>query len=283
MKNIVINSSFGHEIMACKFASTYGVKILIAPKKDNKDEYNTEAERILRIMSFFYDKVEIVPFEERNTIDAWDIIGELKAGTLPDKVWNDFFKSVLIPTRPAPVEYPELEKTTNLLFVPQKLISDGACGLDAAQQSLTPTVFEFLKHIDGVRLVLGQHFHKLNDKSVVDALAKEFGLYVPGTMSNPDVYGIRGVAHEMLYPVYSGCDFCVGIAGTHTWLILAMCPWIRMVIVANKNLTEHWDAIVKAAKSAGREVELVEFDENMTGKEIAERIQEACSSLDFPA
>ena len=94
-KNIIITSSFGHEIMACNFAKAYGVKILIAPKKDNKEEYAAEAERILRVMSFFYDKMEIVPFEEKDNIDVWDVIAELKAGTLPDEVWNDFFKVTL--------------------------------------------------------------------------------------------------------------------------------------------------------------------------------------------
>lgn len=281
-KNIVISSSFGHEIMACQFANTYGLKVLIAPKKDVKEEYEAEAERILSVMSFFYDKMEIVPFEERNAIDAWDPISEIKAGTLPDEVWTDFFKSILIPTRQPSAVYPELERTENILFVPQKLMSDGACGLDAAQQSLTPAVFEFLKYRGNARLVLGQHFNKVADKPTVDDLADDFRLYVPGTESNPDVYGIRGVAHERLYPVYGGCDFCVGIAGTHTWLILAMCPWVRMVVVANKALTEHWDAIIAAAKAAGRDIELVEFDENMTGNEIAERVQEACSTLDFP-
>ncbi|MBR2299473.1 MAG: hypothetical protein IJ870_02740 [Alphaproteobacteria bacterium] len=282
MKNIVIASSFGHEIMACGFANAYGVKILIAPKKDNKEEYDAEAQRIYDVMSFFYGKMEIVPFEERENIDAWDIIGELKAGTLSDEVWTDFFKSTLTPTRQPSAVYPELSEMENILFVPQKLVSDGACGLNAAQQSLTPNVFNFLKSIEGVRLVLGQHFNKVADKPAVDALADDFGLYVPGTESNPDVYGIRGVAHEKLLPVYGGCDYCVGIAGTHTWVILACCPWVRMVVVANKALTEHWDAIVKAAKAAGRNVELVEFDENMTGNEIAERVMESCSTLDFP-
>ena len=131
MKNIVISSSFGHEIMACNFAKSYGIKVLIAPKKDVKEEYNTEAERIYSVMNFFYDKMEIVPFEERNTVDAWDIIAELKAEMLSDEeVWADFFKSTLTPTRKFPV-YAEL-KVNSVLFIPQKLISDGACGLNAA-------------------------------------------------------------------------------------------------------------------------------------------------------
>ena len=125
MKNIVIASSFGHEIMACQFANTYGVKILIAPKKDVKEEYDAEAERILSVMSVFYDKMEIVPFEEKDTVEAWDIISELKAGTLSDKVWDDFFKSTLEPPMEPAVIYPELWNTNNILFVPQKLVIRG--------------------------------------------------------------------------------------------------------------------------------------------------------------
>jgi len=275
-KNIVISSSFGHEVMATNFANAYGVKILIAPQRDNKEEYDAEAERIYSVMSFFYDKMEIVPFEDRNNIDAWDVIGELKAGALPDEVWDDFFKSTLTPTRNFPV-YTEI-KNEAVLFVPQKLVSDGACGLNATQQSLTPAVFDFLKDC-GKQLVLGQHFNKVSDKPAVDALAEEFNLLVPGTMSHPDVYGIRGVAHERLVAVYGGGDSCVGIAGTHTWIILAMCPWVKMVIVANKNLTEHWDAIVKAAQAAGRNIRLVQFDETMTGEQISEQVQTACNEL----
>ena len=276
-KNIIITSSFGHEIMACNFAKAYGVKILIAPKKDNKEEYAAEAERILRVMSFFYDKMEIVPFEEKDNIDVWDVIAELKAGTLPDEVWNDFFKVTLTPTREYAV-YPELEGKENILFVPQKLVSDGACGLNAAQQSLTPDVFDFLKDA-GKQLVLGQHFHKVNDKPAVDALAEEFNLLVPGTVSHPEFYGIRGVAHEDLYGVYSGCDYCVGIPGTHIWIILTMCPWVKAAIMANKALTEHWSAIVKAAQAAGYTIRLVEFDETMTSQEISEKAQVACKEI----
>lgn len=277
-KNIVISSSFGHEIMACQFANAYGFKVLIAPKKDNIEDYDAEAGRILRVMSFFYKKLEIVPFAYRNMIEnVWDVIGELKAGTLPDEVWSDFFKSTLTPTRNI-VAYPELENKECVLFVPQKLVSDGACGLNAAQQSLTPAVFDFLKK-SGKQLVLGQHFNKVNDKPAVDALAEEFDLLVPGTMSHPEVYGIRGVAHEDLSGVYGGCDYCVGIAGTHTWFILAMCPWVKMVVVANKALTEHWNAIVKAARAAGRNIRLVEFDETMTGREISEQVQSACKEI----
>ena len=277
MKNIIITSSFGHEIMACCFAKAYGVKILIAPKQDNKDEYNAEAERIFAVMSFFSNDIEIVPFEEREAVKVWDVISELKAETLSDTVWTDFFKVTLTPTRQSYPAYPEI-KEDSILFVPQKLVSDGACGLDAAQQSLTPAVFSFLKN-SGKQLMLGQHFNKINDKPAVDALAKDFGLIVPGTMSNPDVYGIRGVAHERLYPVYGGCKSCVGIAGTHTWVILTMCPWVNMVIVVNKHLTEHWGAIVKAAQAAGRKIRLVEFDETMTGQQISEQVESACKEL----
>lgn len=75
----------------------------------------------------------------------------------------------------------------NVLFVPQKLQSDGECGVTAAQQSLNPQVLSFMKGT--ANLVLGQHFHKVNDLATVEALAKEFDLYVPGMNDeNPEVF-----------------------------------------------------------------------------------------------
>lgn len=42
--------------------------------------------------------------------------------------------------------YPGMSNRLNTLFIPQKLISDGECGITAEQQSLPLAVFEFLKN-----------------------------------------------------------------------------------------------------------------------------------------
>ena len=196
MKKIIIKSQFGHEIMAVNFAKAFNLDVVIAPNKDEKKAYEEEADKIFRNMSFFYNRMSILPFEERNqTENIWDIIGELKNGKLDNSLWEKFAASRLTPANienlPA---YPGMSNSNSTLFIPQKLISDGECGISAEQQSLPLSVFEFLKNKNG--LVLGQHFNKVADLENVRALAREFNLYVPGLEENPEVLGIRGIQHK---------------------------------------------------------------------------------------
>lgn len=274
MKPIKISAQFGHEIMAVRFASAYGVDVLIIPNKDSKEEYEAEAQKIYDNMSFFYHRLRIVPFEERENIDCRDIIGELKAGKLPDEEWNMFFKGQMSATRNEGLpRYSGLNPLyRNLLFVPQKLISDGACGVTAQQQSLSPEVFSFLKEEQNTQLVLGQHFHKVNDCEAVRALAEEFNLYVPGLTENPEVFGIRGVKHEMYYDLYRRLWGSVGIAGTHTWYMLAMFPEIPQIILYNKNGVENWEAIAEAARKAKHQIYAIGFDEKSDMTRLSRQI-----------
>ena len=98
----------------------------------------------------------------------------------------------------------------NTLFIPQKLISDGECGITAEQQSLPLAVFEFLKNKNS--LVLGQHFNKVNDIEAVRTLARDFDLYVPGLTENPEVMGIRGIQHTAYYNLYARLNATFGKA-----------------------------------------------------------------------
>ena len=144
---IIIKSQFGHEIMAVNFAKAFNLDVVIAPNKDEKKAYEEEADKIFRNMSFFYNRMSILPFEERNqTENIWDIIGELKNGKLDNSLWEKFAASRLTPANienlPA---YPGMSNSNSTLFIPQKLISDGECGISAEQQSLPLSVFEFLK------------------------------------------------------------------------------------------------------------------------------------------
>lgn len=146
MKTIVIKSQFGHEIMAVNFAKAFNLDVVIAPNKDEKKAYDEESDKIFRNMSFFYDRMSVVPFEEKDNLSSWDIIAELKAGKLDNSLWEKFAASRLIPanTNGLPT-YPGMSNRLNTLFIPQKLISDGECGITAEQQSLPLAVFEFLK------------------------------------------------------------------------------------------------------------------------------------------
>ncbi len=276
---IVIRSSFGHEIMACCFANAFDANVLVIPNKETKEEYEAEQEKIVHNLSFLSDKLVKVPFDNREAVEYWDIIGELKAGTLSDEVWADFAKASLVPTEPTDnlPQFAGLKDKVNILMVPQKLISDGECGVSAAQQSLNPQVFNFLKGKG--QLVLGQHFHKLDDLATVQALAKEFDMYVPGMTEDTEVFGIRGVQHKMYYNMYNQLSASVGIAGTHTWIMLAMFPDIPQIILYNRNGVEHWDTIAEAFRANGKNIYAIGFDENTDMAELSKVIEEQFNQL----
>ncbi len=274
---IVIRSQFGHEIMAVNFAKAFNFDVVIVPNKDEKKAYDEEAEKIFQNMSFFYDRISIVPFEEKDH-PAWDIIAELKAGKLENSLWTKFASSKLTPANTDGLPtYPGMNKENNTLFIPQKLVSDGECGVTAEQQSLPLFVFDFLKGKKG--LVLGQHFSKVNDIEKVKALAKDFNLYVPGLSENPEVLGIRGVQHKAYYNMYAKLNASVGIAGTHTWILLTMFPEIPQIILFNNHGVERWKAIEKAYQANGYNIHCLGFDETTDLKLLAQEIENIFQNL----
>ncbi len=278
-KNIVVRSSFGHEIMACGFANAFDANVLVIPNKETKEEYEAEQEKIVHNLSFLSDKLVKVPFDNREAVEYWDIIGELKAGTLSDEVWADFAQAHLMPTEPTDhlPQFAGLKDKKNILMVPQKLISDGECGVSAAQQSLNPQVFNFLKGKGN--LVLGQHFHKVNDLGTVQALAKEFDMYVPGMTEDTEVFSIRGVQHKMYYHMYNQLAASVGIAGTHTWIMLTMFPEIPQIILYNRNGVENWEAIAAAFRTMGKKIYTIGFDENTDMAKLSQEIEAKFNEL----
>ena len=276
MKAIKICSCFGHEFMALQFAKAFGCDVYICPNKDDENEYKVEAEKIFAFMAPFYRHLEIVPFAQKDQLDARDIIGELKAGNLPVEVWEDFFSTALKPTiYETPVYH---LGTTPVLMVPQKLVSDGQCGVTAQQQSLNPELFSFLKN-ENVNLVLGQHFHKVNDLENVKALAEEFKMYVPGLEENTEVLGIRGVLHEKYLRMYANLKASVGIAGTHTWILLTCFPQVPQIILYNINGVENWAEIAACARRHGRKVYALGFTENSDMSVLKEHLTAMWKSL----
>lgn len=280
-KFIVVRSSFGHEIMALNFAKALNMPVAIIPAKETEAEFNTESEKILENLSFLSNDIVTVPFAERQKYEAmsWDIIADLKAGKLADEMWEKFVTARLVPTQNTNLlpQFNSMKANRkNLLLIPQKLISDGECGVTAQQQSLSPNVFNFLKEQKEYQLILGQHFNKVSDLPAVEALAKEFSMYVPGMSENPEVFGIRGVAHKEYYNMYSKLGMSIGIAGTHTWIMLTMFPWIPQVILYNKKGTEHWDVIGKAFQAAGWPIRTIGFDENTDMEQLSEKIKSYC-------
>lgn len=277
-KFIVIRSSFGHEIMALNFAKALDMPVAIIPAKEKEEEYEAESEKILANLSFLSNDIVRVPFAERQKYEnlSWDLIADLKAGKLADEMWERFVTARLVPTQNTntlPQFAGMRANRKNLLLIPQKLISDGECGVTAQQQSLSPSIFNFLKEQNEYQLVLGQHFNKVNDLQAVEALAKEFSMYVPGLAENPEVLGIRGVQHKMYYNMYNQLGMSIGIAGTHSWILLTMFPWIPQVILYNRKGVENWDAIGKAFQAAGYPIRTIGFDEETNMEQLSEKIK----------
>lgn len=277
MRNfIIVRSSFGHEIMAVNFAQAFGKKVVIIPAKDNEADFNAESEKIFANLSFFTKDLVKINFSEKEEYEkmSTDIIADLKAGKLADELWTKFANSRLVPTTTEGLhKFAGMRRNRkNLLLIPQKLISDGECGVTAQQQSVNPSVFNFLKEQKEYQLVLGQHFHKVNDLEAVQKLAESFGMYVPGMTEDEEVFGIRGVAHKEYYNMYSKLGMSIGIAGTHTWIMLTMFPWIPQVILYNRKGVENWDAIAKAYQAAGYPIRAIGFDEETDMKSLSESV-----------
>lgn len=277
-KFIVVRSQFGHEIMALNYAKALNMPVAIIPAKETEEEYEAESEKILANLSFLSNDIVRVPFAERQKYEAmsWDIIADLKAGKLADEMWSKFVTARLVPTQNTNL-LPQFNgmraNRKNMLLIPQKLISDGECGVNAQQQSLNPTVFNFLKEQNEYQLVLGQHFNKVNDLPAVEALAKEFSMYVPGMSEDTEVFGIRGVQHKMYYNMYNQLGMSIGIAGTHTWILLTMFPWIPQVILYNRKGVENWNVIGKAFQAAGYPIRTIGFDEDTDMNQLSEKIK----------
>lgn len=277
-KFIVVRSAFGHEIMALNFAKALNMPVVVIPNKETEEEYEAESEKILANLSFLSNDIVAVPFADRAKYEAlsYDIIADLKAGKLADEMWERFVTARLVPTQNTNT-LPQFNgmraNRRNLLLIPQKLISDGECGVTAQQQSLNPSVFNFLKGQNEYQFVLGQHFNKVNDKPAVEALAKEFGMYVPGMSEDTEVFGIRGVQHKMYYNMYNQLGMSIGIAGTHTWILLTMFPWVPQVILYNRKGVENWEAIGKAFQAAGYPIRTIGFDENTNMEQLSEKIE----------
>ena len=277
VKATVMKSRFGHEIWDAGMAAALGVKVKVSPTKETEEEYYSEARTIIDYMSFFYkrDMFEIVPFEKRGILSLgdWDIVSDLRSGHIPEKVWNTFFKyGALTPQWEPETDYTILFNP--VLVIPQKLFTDGGCGVTAQQQSVDPEVLSFLKG-GNHDLVIGQHFDKIKDLEVVKALAQSFDAYIPGLTENPEVLGLRGVPHAALYKLYKQLYGSVGIAGTHTWYLLAMCPRCKQIILYNRKGVEDWEAIAASARFHGRQVWAIGFDDSTNMTDLQEAVK-AC-------
>lgn len=275
-KNIVIRSSFGHEIFAVWTAKLFNVNVLIVPNTENEEEYATKAKEIFNQMSFFTPYLVIIPFDERENALAtgWDIVTDLRSNNLDEHLWEELASVSLQPSNSTCLpSYNQLLNKDNILVVMQKWLSDNGCGVTAQQQSLPVDVFKFLHEVSQ-NLVFGQHFNKVNDLDGVKRVSEEYNMYIPGFTENQEVLGIRGVLHAKYYNMYNALSGSVGIAGTHTWYLLAMFPDTPQIILYNRSGVENWEAIAEAMRKGGRKVEAIGFDENTNFGSLSEEIKD---------
>ena len=274
-KFFIVRSNFGHEILTLLAAKSYNKKVVIIPKAENENEFNSKSLAIFHQLKFFYKKIRMINWEEREKYEAegFDFVAALTSKQIPDEEWKRFAKFKLEPTYEVSTEYHVGGDYG--FFIPQKLISDGKCGVTAEQQSIQPEMLDFLKK-RSEKLVLMQHFSKTADVEKVLALGAD---YVPGQTENPDVFGIRGVLHSLYYQLYRDTKFSVGIAGTHTWYLLCMFPEVPQVILYRKDGKEHWPAIQDAWRAQGYNITCLGFDDATDMKAFEKEIQEACKAF----
>ncbi len=278
---ITVFSSFGHDIFGAAASIMLNTQVEVGSHKENPEEARTDKMNSASMLQPFGASITIVP-EGRMPIGR-DIVGELKAGTLPDGFW-DQIAGTRLPIVKSLKKYHLLEDgRKNIMIVPAKWLTDGECGLNAVQQSLSHEVLAGIFD-EKIRYIFGQHYDKVKDMETVLSLQKwmserNFELYIPGQKENPEVLGIRRVPHVDYFNMYGETDAIVGIAGTHTWIGLFCFPEIPQIILYNKNGIEHWDAIAKAFQKKGYKIYAIGYDEKTDMQKLALVIAETYKKL----
>ncbi len=279
----LITSAGGHGFMEANFAQAYGQKAVACSDKTTKEEFEKETADIYARLSPFIPDMEIATWEQAETLHQYGVSYRKK---LLDKqvgssMWYDFANTTLSPTHQEDLpKYNSLgAKTFNVMLIPQKLVSDNLCGVSAKQQSVPLDVFNFFMYEKDNQYILGQHFHNKNDIELVNNIAKDFSMYVPGEKEDKEVFGIRGVPHNKYLPLYQKVDMAVGTAGTHTWYMLTCFPDIPQIILYNKNGTENWQDIVKPFQAKGKHIYAMGFDENTNWKKFSLEIKALYSKI----
>lgn len=275
-KNIaLITEGFGHGFISALIARVNNIIPVAFSTKETEEDFNNEVNQIHRNLCFALPEMRKATWEEREELltDGWNIRQSLLAGEISAEMWKKVAEHKLTPeVAPNSPKFAGMP-CDSVMFVPQKLQTDGQCGVSAAQQSLSPDLFGFLKEC-GYGLVLGQHFNKVNDLEKVQALSADFNLYVPGMTEDEEVFGIRGVQHEKYWNLYKRLKGCVGIAGTHTWYLLTTRPEVPQIILFNKKGVERWTEIQAAYQAAGYPIFCFGFDEQTDLKDLMEEVEE---------
>lgn len=244
----LITEGFGHGFASLGLAIAAGFEQIFA-----------QDEQILAKFKPFYNNLQLWD----GKTECWNVRESILKREITHEMWRALARVKLIPslTEDLP-QFKSLAETDKIKvhFVPAKLITDGQCGLSAGQQSLTPEVFIFLKEDNEILPEMGQHFNKDKDGEDAVNLIEEFEGDAPGYREEKEVWGIRGVPHIRLYNFYRQMNASVGIAGTHTWLMLTCLPEIPQIILYNTEGVEDWADIALAYREEGYNIEAIGFN-----------------------
>lgn len=276
----LITEGFGHGFASLNLAAVNNLLPVAFSIKEDEESFTAEVNQIYNNLVAFAPQMLKATWADRETFltQDWNVRADLIAGNISPEMWQKFANHKLTAEGNNLPQFCGLNGNHNILFVPQKLKSDGMCGLSANNQSLPLEIFEFLKN-GSRQLVLGQHFHKVNDLDTVKILAENFNLYVPGMTEDESVFGIRGVQHINYRNLYAQLNGSVGIAGTHTWIMLTCFPEIPQIILFNNKGIERWKEIEKAYQAAGYPVYCLGFDEETNLQEYAREIEKLYRQL----
>ena len=165
-KIALITEGFGHGFYAVRMALSLGLEVVAFSEKENREEFEAQVAQIMTNLSFIAPTMRPASWGERDALlrRGWNVRKSLLDGEITEAEWKLFAEYPALQPEikePLPRFLSVPRYKTNIMFVPQKLVSDGQCGVSAAQQSVQPEAFNFLKALSNVTLILGQHFHRL--------------------------------------------------------------------------------------------------------------------------
>lgn len=276
-KFALITSVGGHAFMELNFAKAYRQQPVVFSEKNNKEEFEKEVAEIYERFAPMFPEIKRATWDDAREVAEEGVSwrAELLNKRITADMWRDFAYTKLEPRFHFDLPmFKGIDRgKKNVLLIPQKLISDGKCGVTAQQQTVPLNVFNFFNNEEGNRYILGQHFHKVNDAENVKEIAKEFNMYVPGEKEDENVYGIRGVSHDQYLNMYKKLDMSIGVVGTHTWYMLTCFPEKSQILMYNRNGVENWDEIAKAYRKNGRKVYAFDFGEKTPWKIFALKVK----------
>ena len=280
----LITSSGGHGFMEIAFAALYKQTPVAFSEKTTPEEFAKEVDDIYNRLHEYIPGMIKASWNERQTYltNGISYRQRLLSKKRNERISVDEFKKFatvrLSPKPDSKKGLPNFKSISksghNIMLIPQKLFSDGLCGLTAKQQSVPLEAFSLFKKYSDNTYILGQHFHTVNDVAHVENLAKEFNMIVPGAQEDNEVFGLRGIKHSKFINMYKKIHLSVGVAGTHTWNMLTCHPEIPQIIIYNKKGPEKWSEIAKAYRKQGKTIYALGFDETTNWEDFSKKLEQ---------